>query len=1409
MTLKQDTDRINDEEASEIRKQAEEFLRSRYFYAAKDQYMKLLEYDPGDKEAHIGVLLCDNKTDDVEELIRYYQDLYSVEETELLLACDKEEEHIEEMCEKFCLPDYLEKSEIRKVYDFDLSYRSSVFCRKKQREEILKQIDGNVHLTWLKEKGQEEIKEILSAYDRRLNDAQQKDKENEQRIRNDYQRFLFLNYAKVKDLNTQAKQKKDEDYKELIHGYERSSDIGELRDLSFRFAGLRDYKEAERYVSLCEEKIDQLRRSQEDEQFKKVIDNSLTKARAALVTGKYDQANEDFTKIISMDPKNEEAYLGILMSQTKTTDPDELFRYFRDLYHEDKKETLEACEEDRSHIDEMAEKYHLPDYLDKETIRAKYSFDRTYTSHLKQRIEEEDRFKEEVEVNPAFLWLRKNGSKKVRDEIDLLYDTYSSRIAEAREEDRKKIEQIRNDYQRFLFKTYASIKKLYKDANEKKEETYRSLIRSFELAGTEKELQRLSLRFEDLGDYKDSRRYSTRCLSKIEDLKDRERKQSADQEVETTLIAARAYLSSGNTDLADQSFSRVLSLDPDNPQAYLGILMIETDTRNIDELVDYYARQFDEEESRTLEACKEDRKHIDAAVEKYEIPGYLDKDVIEKYYAFDRSYESLTASRVLQKEQFNEEVKMNPLLSKISDTKNSEVVSFFEKIRDVFDTRIADARAEDERQSSSIRHIYEVYLEESDKAVERIHEEKRKEKEADSEAVYRKNVAEFNKDLNEEELQILSGNFDKDYKDGAKYVRECEQRILNLRRNKEKNKLDQLYAEGTELLECRLFDDAKERFDAYLKIDPENEDVITKLLMAEKKAADVGSLFDQYKQLYLYDIPETKEAVKEDTEHIEEMCEKCCVPGELEKQEIRRRYRFDRTYPSLVNVRTVQKRQIEDEVRLDPLLSKLYRDGSDAIKARIKDLLETYEERLSDAMTEEEEKITSLRKEYKSFIRNTDREVRSLYNELIRDRNKRAKSAEKDRKEAERKLKEEAERQRLFEEASKKEEKKSADRQEEEKRLEKQRLKAEQDKKRREDEALARKERELRKEERRQKTKQSLQQIFKRKNEIPSVKTEDKKRSPIRIDPVPVMAAVSLIVLMAVVYLYVIVPGNKYDRALSLAEQGQFDEAIAVFKELGSYKDSDFQMKQTMYLKADRFYQDGDLVDAANAFFKLRFDDSEDRVKQIKDQLIAKADVGDPVLFGDYEQDGDSSNGKELIEWIVLAKEEGRLMLISRYGLDGREFSSQSGECYWEISTLRSWLNGRFPDNSFSNEDPSDVLQSTLINYRYPPAESEDEDVSELILEEYTTNDRVFLLDSQELNAYFPEESDRECKATEFAIENGVTANADNSCNWWLRSPGSERDLNEYVWNQYGTVSSTPQQIVLAVRPVMWIKNER
>ncbi|MBR3306361.1 MAG: protein kinase [Lachnospiraceae bacterium] len=88
------------------------------------------------------------------------------------------------------------------------------------------------------------------------------------------------------------------------------------------------------------------------------------------------------------------------------------------------------------------------------------------------------------------------------------------------------------------------------------------------------------------------------------------------------------------------------------------------------------------------------------------------------------------------------------------------------------------------------------------------------------------------------------------------------------------------------------------------------------------------------------------------------------------------------------------------------------------------------------------------------------------------------------------------------------------------------------------------------------------------------------------------------------------------------------------------------------------------------------------------------------IVFGRYEQDGNTSNGPEDIEWeiIKIDEENNRLFLVSRYILDCQPYNSESVYVNWETCSLRSWLNEDFCDSAFTEAEKKRILTTKLSN---------------------------------------------------------------------------------------------------------------
>lgn len=169
--------------------------------------------------------------------------------------------------------------------------------------------------------------------------------------------------------------------------------------------------------------------------------------------------------------------------------------------------------------------------------------------------------------------------------------------------------------------------------------------------------------------------------------------------------------------------------------------------------------------------------------------------------------------------------------------------------------------------------------------------------------------------------------------------------------------------------------------------------------------------------------------------------------------------------------------------------------------------------------------------------------------------------------------------------------------------------------------------------------------------------------------------------------------------------------------------------------------------------------------------------VGDVVEFGSYEQDGNASNGKEPIEWRVLAVEGNRAYVVSQKALDARVFNADEDDGNdWNSSDLKKWLENDFASQAFTGDEMKEIDGAPT------------------------------LLSADEAKKYFMSDDDRICMPTQQAVNNGASKNEDNGCFWWLRSPG-DRSECAYRINPSGTVYSGDSVVLMdiAVRPALWV----
>ena len=136
----------------------------------------------------------------------------------------------------------------------------------------------------------------------------------------------------------------------------------------------------------------------------------------------------------------------------------------------------------------------------------------------------------------------------------------------------------------------------------------------------------------------------------------------------------------------------------------------------------------------------------------------------------------------------------------------------------------------------------------------------------------------------------------------------------------------------------------------------------------------------------------------------------------------------------------------------------------------------------------------------------------------------------------------------------------------------------------------------------------------------------------------------------------------------------------------------------------------------------------------------------------------------EPIKWRVLQSENGEAFLLSDVILDKQAYNENDEYITWKESSLRAWLNDKFMNRAFSDEEKEKINITEVVNKDNPVFGTKGGK---------NTSDKIFLLSLAEVSRKKDGKKygllDDEMKACE---------NSDFSKKvswWWLRSPGDDR----------------------------------
>ncbi len=232
-----------------------------------------------------------------------------------------------------------------------------------------------------------------------------------------------------------------------------------------------------------------------------------------------------------------------------------------------------------------------------------------------------------------------------------------------------------------------------------------------------------------------------------------------------------------------------------------------------------------------------------------------------------------------------------------------------------------------------------------------------------------------------------------------------------------------------------------------------------------------------------------------------------------------------------------------------------------------------------------------------------------------------------------------------------------------------------------------------------------------------------------------------------------VIKESKYNRAVQLIKDMNYDEAVGLFTEVGDYLDGRTRNKEI------------ELLDLK---------------------------VGDYIKFGKYEQDGDSSNGTEPIEWRVMARSEGALLLLSKNIILPAPKVCNNIMDYQRMSM--ELLQNDIYKNAFDEEEKSMVIKIDNPSI------------------EYDGVSYVFMLTEDAVNKLFASDEDRIASITKYVKDNGVTINTKGGGSWGIYKvlndePKAEEKRQLKMVYPSGGISESDVHITryTGIRPAIWI----
>lgn len=267
-----------------------------------------------------------------------------------------------------------------------------------------------------------------------------------------------------------------------------------------------------------------------------------------------------------------------------------------------------------------------------------------------------------------------------------------------------------------------------------------------------------------------------------------------------------------------------------------------------------------------------------------------------------------------------------------------------------------------------------------------------------------------------------------------------------------------------------------------------------------------------------------------------------------------------------------------------------------------------------------------------------------------------------------------------------------------------------------------------------------------RKESIRQAKEKAEKEKRRKRIIVSIISIIVILSITAVVYMMVLTPIQKYNKASILIDKKEYKEAYELLQGV-NYKDSH---------------------------------EKQEKIKwKYQKEILSDAEVASTVKIGHYKQ-GYNSTVSEDVEWIVLDKKDGKVLIISKYILDNVN---------WDVVDV-DW-------DSLDENETTEALKIVLKKnneYLFKRIFSTEE-TENLI----GSNNSFIMFDWDMLEKYEGIGGWLRTKATDYALNEGLYKSDSGNSAWYFWDDGPGFNKPDDDWNEDIDYEE------IGIRPAVWI----